>query len=126
MQYNHEAVTALLIRSGANVEAAIDKGGWFPLYHAVDRSWSNIVRQLVAKGADVNRQDVDGKTALIYGCIYSSSTDCARSLLKCSAQLDIQDDWGRTALMCAAQSCYDEMVIILLESGADWKVRDNE
>ncbi|PYH39753.1 ankyrin repeat protein [Aspergillus neoniger CBS 115656] len=126
MQYNHEAVTALLIQSEANVEAATDKDGWFPLYHAVDRCWSNIVRQLVAKGADVNRQDVDGKTALIYGCSYSRSTDCIRSLLELSAQLDIQDDWGRTALMCAAQSCYDEMVSILLESGADWKVRDNE
>ncbi|GAA88459.1 ankyrin repeat protein [Aspergillus luchuensis IFO 4308] len=104
MRYNHEAVTALLIQSGANVEAGTDKEGWSPLYQAVDRSWSNIVRQLVAKGADVNRQDVNGITALIYGS-RSCYDEMVIILLESGADWKLRDNEGRTALFYAHTKC---------------------
>nr|XP_001392596.2 hypothetical protein ANI_1_1952074 [Aspergillus niger CBS 513.88] len=108
MRRDHEPITTLLILT-------------------VEESWSHVIRQLVLmKGADVNRQDSDGRTALIYSSQHTTSIPCVRSLLECGAKLNSQDNRGSTALIYAALWGQEEKVNLLLESGADWNVRDDE
>ncbi|KAL7661604.1 hypothetical protein ACMYSQ_000992 [Aspergillus niger] len=127
MRRDHEPITTLLILSGADIEITADKQGGFPLILAVEESWSHVIRQLVLmKGADVNRQDSDGRTALIYSSQHTTSIPCVLSLLECGAELNSQDNRGSTALIYAALWGQEEKVNLLLESGADWNVRDNE
>lgn len=74
----------------------------------------------------MNRQDSDGRTALIYSSQHTTSIPCVRSLLECGAKLNSQDNRGSTALIYAALWGQEEKVNLLLESGADWNVRDDE
>jgi ankyrin repeat protein len=42
----------------------LDNMGAAPLHWAAENGWDDVVRLLVAKGADVNRRDNDGYSAL--------------------------------------------------------------
>lgn len=56
---------------------------------------SNIVKLLIEKGADVNKKNNDGKTALMFAVKYSHS-NIVNLLIKKNVNLDIEDRFGRT------------------------------
>jgi ankyrin repeat protein len=59
----HQEVAALLIVSGADVNAK-DQDGWTPLSQAARKGNRDIVELLIAKGADVNVTDNNGRAPL--------------------------------------------------------------
>ena len=84
-------------------------------------SYSNnpeIVKILLNAGADLNKQDIDGNTALIHA-VYFNSIEVATLLLEAGVDIDKQDNYGNTALMSAASSNRRENVELLLNYGAD-------
>jgi ankyrin repeat protein len=85
-----------------------------------------LVELLIAKGAAVNHQNDDGRTALMYAA-RNGDTQAVNALLRNGASVNIADNDGETALMkAAASSCTEETVRALLSAGADLTARDHK
>jgi ankyrin repeat protein len=90
-----EIVDALLA-AGANPNMRITLG-WTPLMWASSMYRPDIVKSLVAAGADVNAIQRTGKTALMLVVQQSDVTDIVKLLLASGANVSIKDAEGRTA-----------------------------
>ena len=102
-------------------------GGSTPLTLASFLGHTDVVRELLADGADVNdRRHESGGTALI-SASYKNHTDVMRVLLKQdSIEINHTDTkTGRTALAWAAHRGHVAVVRLLLDAGADTESVDN-
>jgi ankyrin repeat protein len=79
---------------------------------------TEIVKILLANGANANAKDSDGFTPLMLAAL-KGYTDLARTLLGNGADVNAKDKDGGTALLRAAASGHTEIVKILLANGAD-------
>ena len=123
-------VTNLLER-GANVNATGIQGS-SALISAEgckrhdDPTRVQLIELLIAKGAAVNHQNDDGRTALMYAA-ENGDTQAVNALLKSGASVNVADNDGETALMkAAAGSCNEDTVRALLSAGADLNARDHK
>lgn len=82
--------------------------------------------QLLEHKADVNVQDIEGRTALIYDIIYNKENFFSRQLLKNKADINKQDKHGFTALFYAVIGRDFEIVKFLLDQGADVNLQDKK
>jgi ankyrin repeat protein len=85
---------------------------------------TDIVKALLAHGADVNAKEDRGRTALIYA-VYNGHTDIVKALLKEGADVDVKNK-DITALMIAAYNGHTDIVKALLKEGAHVDVKDND
>ena len=76
------------------------------------------VKDLVAKGADVNAQDDEGRTALMFAVI-NMHHGTVKVLLESGADVNVRANDGGTALMLVASCGDEEIVRLLLDKGAD-------
>ena len=76
------------------------------------------VKELIAKGADVNAQDQHGETALM-AAAKTGHTVCIAQLLQPNALLNITDNEGNTALIYAIMGRKIECVKQLITAGTD-------
>lgn len=97
--------------------------GLTPLMRAALQGRREIVRELLALGADVRARNDDGNTALWLGCV-SRDAGLVQDLIDAGIELDNRNDAGSTALMYTASSDRPELLKILLEAGADPHVRN--
>jgi hypothetical protein len=72
-----------------------------------------IIRQLLAWGADPNAPSPIGQTPLICAAGVTNSTAVARSLIAAGADVNARDHRGRTAY-AAAIAAHDEQLIVML------------
>jgi ankyrin repeat protein len=79
-------------------------------YHSVD--------QLISQGADVNKLDANGISALLYA-VYSQHPNVAELLLEHSADVNAKTPSGYSSLMIAADSGNANLTELLLEHSAD-------
>ena len=84
-----------------------------------------IVKLLLNAGADIDKQDNHGDTALIYAAI-KNNIEIVKLLLNSGADIDKQNNNGDTALIYAAYRNNLEIVEILLDYGADEFILDYE
>lgn len=96
------------------------------LFLAVRSNNANAVVHELEKGADVNKQDKNGYTALMFSMMYGfKDTKIVNILLSHGARPNIQSNDGTTALMLAASHMADiKIVKMLLQHGADPKIKD--
>lgn len=73
------------------------------------------VELLLQKGANVNRQDGHGRTALSYAC-EKGYLDVVKMLVRYGADPEIVDQWGNTALMYAAVAGHSPVVEFLVRA----------
>lgn len=87
-----------------------------PLIHAATRGRLEIVKKLLAAGADPNAQNFQGQTALT-SC--NTHTNVMKELLNAGADPNIKAFIGHTALMYALMRRDLEQTLLLLNHGAD-------
>ncbi|XP_059209642.1 inversin-A [Centropristis striata] len=76
---------------------------------------AKFTRLLLEKGADVNCQDEDGRTALSHVCELGH-LDVVRLLVQFNADPDVLDAWGNSALMYAAFSGHSQVLEFLVRA----------
>ena len=76
------------------------------------------VKDLVKSGADVNKIDKSGQTALFYA-LSNKHHECVHTLIKSGADVNKVDRDGKTASIIAAEYCDNKALMLLLEAGAD-------
>lgn len=79
---------------------------------------TDIVKALLRKGADVNAQNCEGRTALMFAIINLRSVT-VKTLLQFGADVNVQAHCGCTPLMLAACSGDIGITRALLDRGAD-------
>ncbi|XP_039993327.1 Usher syndrome type-1G protein homolog [Xiphias gladius] len=76
---------------------------------------AKFTRLLLEKGANVNCQDEDGRTALSHAC-EMGHLDVVKLLVQFNADPDVSDSWGNTALMYAAFSGHSQVLEFLVRA----------
>ncbi len=126
----HTEIVKLLLTAGADVKAIDRMGDQVLIMAARQRSYrpsapepdSEIMRLLLANGADPNVRGQRGTTALM-----SANTAAKVKLLVANhADVNPKDEQGQTALIKAATRGNAVVVSALLENGADLNVTDNK
>jgi ankyrin repeat protein len=119
------ALTRLLLDAGADVNG-VDLHNWSALNNAVQCGSEDIVRELIARGVDVNRQTTRGVTALMQTAHFLAKPETqavaaaiARRLLAAGARVDLADEDGSTALFYAINDINLPVLATLLDARAD-------
>lgn len=102
----------------ADLSAAEEsKSGHIPLMIAALEGETATVKQLLAKGADVNAKDAEGRTALMFA-VANSHAGTVKAILQSGARINARSHDGGTALMLAAANDDVEITRMLLKAGA--------
>lgn len=125
IQGGHIPVIQALLDAGANpnLPDETDDGlpGTSPLMQAASTFFAtnrpDMVRLLIQRGANVNQQDAEGKTALMHALGYSD-LGVITALIEAGADLNIRDRDGNTALMQAEFTGKSKAVNILKQASA--------
>ena len=119
---DYNTVLACII-SGINVNSPLDSEGTTRLMIAVSENQTEIVIQLIKNGANIESEDVKGRTALNFN---HKNYAIVEALLKAGANPNHRDDykWGSTPLHLAALRGDKKMIRKLLEFGADINAKD--
>lgn len=99
----------------------VDLHYWSALMHACSFNHVDVVRLLLAYGADPNATDSYGWTVLQRSCCYNF-IDVVRLMLDQDGNPNSADSYGWTALMWGCENV--EIIRLLLEHDADVTVRD--
>ena len=110
---NADKVEKLLKNNGALANA--EYSNMSSLMIASELDYFNICELLIKFGADVNKENTDGFTALMAASARNEGTDIVNMLLNNSANINVQDKKGCTALMYAAQKDDTTIIKKLLE-----------
>ena len=103
-------------RSGAQEPDAL--GAAIPLIEAVKAGDAVAASALIDAGADVNRAQADGATALHWAA-YRDDFETAALLIDAGADVNRANDLGVTPLVMACTNGHGDMVEALLATGAD-------
>ncbi|HLH41614.1 MAG TPA: ankyrin repeat domain-containing protein [Bryobacteraceae bacterium] len=113
-----EGIADLLLRSGADVNAA-NRYGITALYLACQNGDAAMIGKLLKAGADANAAVTENETALMTAA-RTGVVEAAKVLLDQGAQVDARETWhGETALMWAVAEGHAEMARELIAHGAD-------
>ena len=124
-QNDHKNVAKFLITNGATIDPK-DKDENTPLYFAAGNGNIGIVKLLIENGANTNTQNNFGSTPLLNAVSYDtvSHTDIANLLIENGADIEGQNENGYTPLHKAAWAGSTNMVILLVDQGANVNIRD--
>ena len=117
------AAVALLLEKGADV-ASRNKYGVTALHLAVGKGQAEVTRTLLAHGADANEKSGQLEEPPVISAAVSGSIETVEALLEAGANLNEADTFGGTALIQAARNGRSEMVLFLLNKGADGEIRN--
>ncbi|GFN77518.1 ankyrin [Plakobranchus ocellatus] len=122
-------VVSYLLQKGADVNEVGDNRGNTPLtaalYYGECRSSTrccSIIETLLSAGADPNKPNKKGETALHL----ADDTEISSLLIQAGADLEARNDLGRTPLLVAASSDRTDVIKVLKNYGADMAAVDNK
>src|SRR5262249_862512 len=115
-------VVRLLLRRGANVDAA-DSDGWTALMWACRGGHLDIAETLLARGADISRTIVDKRANALHLAAQNGHLAAVRALIPHGAAVDAIEARGATPLHLAVNGGRAEVVQFLLDHGADPSAR---
>lgn len=100
----------------------------YPLHCASERGHLEVMRELVASGADIEARDCKGRTALHYAAKHAAY-EAGMVLIQAGADVSARDDSGATPLH---QTLYEsekephDWALLLLRAGADVNATNHE
>ena len=118
-----------LLEHGADVNEIGDNKGNTPLtavfaWHSTRQP--TFLEALLKAGADLNKANSDGKTALhLAVCIGKDDLGSIKQLISAGANLEARDSDGMTPLLLAAREQQPKVIKLLKECGANMKAIDN-
>ncbi|KAG9393929.1 Ankyrin repeats (3 copies) [Carpediemonas membranifera] len=112
----HIDVVRLLIDRGANLDCRANDGRT-PLMAAAINNHVEIIKLLADSGATLDLRETDGTTALTNACI-NGHRSSVLALLEAGASVSFASVYG-TCLKTAAEQGYDDIILMLLQYGAD-------
>ena len=115
MDYGRIARLSLLMFALAGIAHAADKA---PLADAAEHRNGALVRELLAKSADVNAAQVDGMTAL-HWAVNNDDAELAGLLVRSRANVNATNRYGVPPLSTACTNGNATVVRLLLDAGAD-------
>ena len=107
---NNEAVALYLLDAVSNIN--YNSGMGTALMAAIMSGNKVIIEKLIAKKADLDQTDTQGKTALIYAA-FNNNTEIVQMLLKAGANKKLADTENRTALDYAKFNKNTQLIILL-------------
>ncbi len=107
---NNEAVALYLIDKVSNIN--YNSGMGTALMAAIMSGNKVIIEKLIAKKADLNQIDKQGKTALIYAA-FNNNVEIVQMLIKAGANTKLADTENRTALDYAKFNKNTQLIIVL-------------
>lgn len=110
---------------GFGVDRSMATSGKTALMFAVREHDPEMIKLLLAHGANVNLADEKGQTALMHACL-AGMQDNAILLLKNKADPNSADSMGTTAVMIATKADNLELCEALFDKGADPNFRDDD
>ncbi|KAK3284471.1 hypothetical protein CYMTET_7880 [Cymbomonas tetramitiformis] len=119
LAFGQEAAARALLEAGAGVNAG--KGQWPLIHTAAEKGMEEVVRELAAKGAEVDAEDGEGRTALTVALAFGQEA-VARALLEAGA--GVNAGTGRRPLHGAGVGGMVDFVRELLEAGAEVDAED--
>jgi len=106
-----------IVRQLLDANTEINNTGWNPLHYAAYGGHAEIVRLLVAKGADLDVQAPNGQTALMLAA-NADHLETVKILIDADADMDAEDYQGNTAIMLAEKAGFTAIVDYLRSEGA--------
>ena len=123
----HSCVVKLLVDFGADISAR-DRAGRTELHDAADRGLSEVAKVLIDSGAKVNARDESGWTPLALATLKGHRDvvrHCCADESRRGRLIEDRNPQGRNALHAASARGHAEIVELLLDSGADVRIRDD-
>lgn len=118
-----EVVRILLEEGGVDVDIRDHETDETPLHHAVQSGSGDVVRLLLDKGADITAASILDETPLIAATAHWSMF---KILLERDPDITASNRRGTTALHRAAQCDNTQVVVAVLDMGANIDARDND
>ena len=106
-------IARMLIEFGG---AEVKHSGWAPIHYAAFEDRAEIIRYLLAKGADRDAVAPNGYTALMLAA-RGGHLEAARALLYADAEVNARGPAGETALRIARQKNHADMAELLKRAG---------
>jgi len=106
----------LFLDMGADID--FNPAGMTPLMYACQRGSTDVVRDLLERGANPNKTDKNNLTALHRAC-NRGYLDIVKLLIEKGAQIDVRYSDGITPLHIACIHGYADIVEFLINNGAD-------
>ena len=95
------------------------------LINAVRSRQTELVKELLRRGADINKKGESGRSALAFAS-QEGYTDIVNILLHNDASIENRDNDGRTSLMLAAVNGQTDVARALVSAGADVNTQRND
>jgi len=109
-------IMSLLLAKGANPNMRV--GGSSLLSFSI---WSNdpeVVRMMIAAGADAKTPNDDNSNALFFCARHDGNVEIAELLVEAGAAVDLKDDEGNTPILVASEGGFTPLVRYLASKGA--------
>lgn len=95
------------------------------LIAAAGRGQTDTVRALIREGADIDATDAAGLTAVL-AAVHGRHAGTVRALIDLGADVNKQDQRRDNPLLHAGAEGLLDMVLLLLEAGADTRIADKD
>ena len=115
---NTEEALRIIQTSGIDLDAVLNKDGNTALIIASQRGYLDIVKALIAAGADVNAASKDGNTALTVASS-NGHLEVVKALIAKRADVNAADKDGNTALILASHAGHHDIMKALIAAGAN-------
>jgi len=114
-----------LVKEGGDIDTQNDSIQCTPLMYASASGHGNVVLHLLSIGAEVNRFDRYGRSALIHACMRNGNVGVVGVLLLNNSDVDFKDNNSKTALMHACDTRDTDMIRKLLSHNVNANKRDS-